>query len=314
MLETGTPFYASEFAFVHSTPDGVERTTYWDFVYYPVRENEQGPVQGIFALADEVSERVEQQKKDREFQEEQERLQRERLEALEQSDQLKDQFLSILSHELRTPINAIMGFGSVLDDEVLGPLNEPQHAYTQKILASADALLALIEDLLIVSRVQAGKFSISPQTVHFGELVREALDTQGPGATKKVIALSDHVPHGLPPIAADPLRVTQVINNLLSNAIKFTPAGGQVVVRASVIGQDLRCEVSDTGIGIAAQDIPKLFQRFMQLDMSNTRAAGGAGLGLSIVQAIVDAHGGQVGVESKPGQGTTFWFTLPVAR
>ncbi|MFN4244485.1 MAG: sensor histidine kinase, partial [Tepidisphaerales bacterium] len=188
----------------------------------------------------------------------------------------------------------------------------PQHAYTQKILSSADALLALIEDLLIVSRVQAGKFSISPQTVHMDALIRDALETQGPAAAKKAIALSHEVPADLPAFVADPLRVTQVINNLLSNAIKFTPDGGRVVVRARVEGDVLRCEVADTGIGIAPHDIPKLFQRFMQLDMSNTRAAGGAGLGLSIVKAIVDAHGGEVGVDSQPEAGSTFWFTLPL--
>jgi PAS domain S-box-containing protein len=312
VLETGKPFYASEFPFVYRMPDGTERTTYWDFVYYPVRESEHEPVQGIFALADEVSERIEQQREQRALREEQERLQSERLEALEQSDKLKDQFLSILSHELRTPNNAIMGFGSVLDDEVLGPLSESQHTYTRKILTSADALLALIEDLLIVSRVQAGKFSITPQSASFGELIRQALDTQRLAAEKKAIALDNEVSAALPALVADPLRIEQVINNLVGNAIKFTPEGGHVVLRACVEHDVLRCEVTDSGIGIAATDIPKLFQRFSQLDMSNTRAAGGAGLGLSIVKAIVDAHGGTVGVESEPGVGTTFWFTLPL--
>jgi histidine kinase len=118
----------------------------------------------------------------------------------------------------------------------------------------------------------------------------------------------------LPALIADPLRIEQVLNNLVGNAIKFTPDGGEVVVRASVEDGMLRCEVSDTGIGIAKEDTPKLFQRFTQLDMSNTRSASGAGLGLSIVKAIVDAHGGQVGVASEPGCGATFWFTLPLAR
>lgn len=314
VLETGKPYYGSEFPFTYTTPEGLERTTYWDFVYYPVRENEHEPVQGIFALADEVSDRIEQQREQRRLREEQERLQQERMEALEQSDKLKDQFLSILSHELRTPINAIMGFGSVLDDEVVGPLSEGQHAYTRKILSSADALLALIEDLLIVSRVQAGKFSISPQTIAFDELVQSALETQGPAAEKKAISLCNHVPDGLPVLMADPLRIEQVINNLVGNAIKFTPDGGQVVIRASLENGMLRCEVSDTGIGIAKEDIPKLFQRFTQLDMSNTRSASGAGLGLSIVKAIVDAHGGQVGIQSEARQGATFWFTLPILK
>jgi signal transduction histidine kinase len=200
----------------------------------------------------------------------------------------------------------------VLDDEVLGPLSEPQHTYTRKILNSADALLALIEDLLIVSRVQAGKVSITPQTASFEELVDQALDTQGLAAERKAIALIDQTPPDLPALVADPLRIEQVVNNLVGNAIKFTPQGGRVTVSARVEDGHLRCEVADTGIGIAATDLPRLFQRFSQLDMSNTRAAGGAGLGLSIVKAIVDAHGGMVGVESTPGHGTTFWFTLPL--
>jgi signal transduction histidine kinase len=244
---------------------------------------------------------------------EQARLQKERLEALEQSDRLKDQFLSILSHELRTPINAIMGFGSVLDDEVAGPMTPRQRAYTGKILGSADALLALIEDLLIVSRVQAGKFSISPQRTRFEDLVADALETQEPAARKKAISLvADPVPSELPALTADPMRVVQVLNNLLGNAIKFTPEGGRVSVRTSAEAGFLRCEVADTGVGIAAADQPKLFQRFSQLDMSNTRSAGGAGLGLSIVKAIVNAHGGEVGIHSEPGEGATFWFTLPL--
>jgi PAS domain S-box-containing protein len=314
VLETGKPFYANEFPFTYTTPEGVERTTYWDFVYYPVRASEDEPVQGVFALADEISERIEQQREQRELRAEQERLQRERLEALEQSDKLKDEFLSILSHELRTPINAIMGFGSVLDDEVVGSLTPEQHTYTGKILSSADALLALIEDLLIVSRVQAGKFSVSAQSTRFEELVDDALGTQAPAADKKAIRIMNQVPEDLPSLTADPLRLKQVINNLVGNAIKFTPAGGQVVVRAVVLNGRLRCEVSDSGMGIAQEDIPRLFQRFTQLDMSNTRAASGAGLGLSIVKAIVDAHGGDVGVESQPGNGSTFWFTLPLVR
>jgi PAS domain S-box-containing protein len=244
---------------------------------------------------------------------EQARLQKDRLEALEQSDRLKDQFLGILSHELRTPINAIMGFGSVLDDEVAGPLTPRQRAYTGKILGSADALLALIEDLLIVSRVQAGKFSISPQRIRFEDLVADALESQEPAARKKAISLlADPVAGDLPALTADPMRVVQVLNNLLGNAIKFTPEGGRVVVKTSAEGGFLRCEVADTGVGIAAADQPKLFQRFSQLDMSNTRSAGGAGLGLSIVKAIVNAHGGEVGIHSEPGEGATFWFTLPL--
>jgi PAS domain S-box-containing protein len=312
VLATGKPFYAREFPFVYTTQAGVERTTYWDFVYYPVRNDESEPVQGIFALADEISERVERDREQRRLREEGERLQRERLEALEQADKLKDQFLSILSHELRTPINAIMGFGSILEDEVAGPLTAEQHTYTGKILAGADTLLALIEDLLIVSRVQAGKFSIRPEPAPLRPLVASALETQQLAAQRKGITLATEPGEELLALA-DPQRISQVLLNLVANAIKFTPAGGRVTVRLRREGDQARCEVQDTGVGIAPADQPKLFQRFVQLDMSNTRAAGGTGLGLSIVKAIVDAHGGGVGVESVPGHGSTFWFTVPLA-
>jgi two-component system phosphate regulon sensor histidine kinase PhoR len=149
--------------------------------------------------------------------------------------------------------------------------------------------------------------------VDFAALVEDALDTQAPAAAKKGVALVPELPAGLPPLTADPLRVIQVLTNLVGNAVKFTPAGGRVTVRARRLDGHIRCEVADTGCGIAPADQPRLFQRFSQLDMSNTREAGGIGLGLSIVKAIVDAHGGEVGVESVPGAGSTFWFTLPVA-
>jgi PAS domain S-box-containing protein len=312
VLATGKPHYERGFLFIYTTPQGVERITYWDFVYYPLRADEGEAVQGIFVLADEISERVARERDQARLEQESVRLQRERIDALEQADKLKDQFLGILSHELRTPINAIMGFGSVLDDEVVGPLSVEQRGYTGKILAGAEALLRLIEDLLIVSRVQAGKFTISLEPVRLEALVAEALETQQLVADRKGVTLEAELAPDLPTCQADPLRIFQVLHNLVGNAIKFTPGGNRVAVRLAAVDGALRCEVADTGVGISPEDLPRLFQRFVQLDMSNTRTAGGTGLGLSIVKAIVDAHGGQVGITSEVGQGSTFWFTLPV--
>ncbi len=240
--------------------------------------------------------------------------QRREILALKEADALKDQFLSIISHELRTPINGITGFGSILDDEIAGPLNEDQHHYLQKMLQSADTLLSLIDDLLDMSRIEAGKFQLSPCTLTFHEVVEPLMEPLGILARQKNLTLINEVPIDAPELVADPQRLRQVLTNLIQNAIKFTPEGGAIRVRCQVAGSHLRCDVSDSGVGIAQADLPKLFQRFSQLDMSSTRKVGGAGLGLSICKALVEAHGGTIGVDSTVGKGSTFWFSLPLNR
>jgi hypothetical protein len=227
-------------------------------------------------------------------------------------DALKDNFLAILSHELRTPLNAILGFASILDDELAGPLTPVQHAYIGKIMGGTDVLLALINDLLDMSRIQAGKFTLSPGRLAFAEVCREAIESLQPLAERKRQALRCETPDDLPVLKADHQRIFQVLVNLVSNAIKFSAEGQRVVVRAFPAGDQLRCEVVDQGVGIASEHLPRLFQRFSQLETGNTRSAGGTGLGLSISKALVEAHGGRIGVESAPGQGSIFWFTLPL--
>ncbi|MDB5100863.1 MAG: Sensory transduction histidine kinase [Cyanobacteria bacterium RYN_339] len=276
--------------------------TYWDVVYVPVF-GEAGGVDGLLLMSQDASARVRG-----------EQLQAEQIAQLQQVDRLKDEFLSILSHELRTPINAVMGFASILDDEVAGPLTADQHRYAQRILTSADVLLALIDDLLDMSRIQAGKFSLSPQGIQIADAVGSALATLAPLAAQKRQELRTELPADLPTLLADPQRVSQVITNLVGNAIKFGPEGSQIAIRARRLDGHVRVEVQDQGEGIPAADVPRLFKRFTQLDTGNRRRAGGTGLGLSIVKALVEAHGGEAGVESEPGQGATFWFTLPVAE
>jgi signal transduction histidine kinase len=229
-----------------------------------------------------------------------------------QQDLMKDRFLGILSHELRTPINAIMGYASILDDEVLGPLPPRQHEAVQRILDGSDAMLRLVDDLLEMSRIQAGKFLPSPRPMQLGETVQGVVASLQPRAAQKHLALVPDLPDPLPAVYADPQRVAQVLANLVGNAIKFTPEGGEITVRACHAGAWLRCEVTDTGPGIDRKDHDKLFQPFSQLDMSATRQHGGVGLGLGIAKALVEAHQGQIGLESEPGRGSTFWFTLPV--
>lgn len=311
VMRTGQPFENTSYRLTTYGPGGSETYSYWDFVYYPDEPDADGLAKGVFVLANEISERLRAER-------ERDESQRIRIKALEEGDQLKNQFLGILSHELRTPINAIMGFGSILDDGVAGPLSDAQRRYTSKIMTSADALLALIDDLLVISRVQAGKFTVTPTPVDLAGPVARAVEVLGPAAERKHVRLVTEVAADLPVVDADEQRIQQVVANLLSNAIKFTPEAGQVMLRlrreGGPDGAHLRCEVRDTGIGIAPEDQAKLFKPFSQLDMSNTRASTGTGLGLSIVKAIVEAHGGGVGVASRPGEGSTFWFTLPLPR
>ena len=242
-----------------------------------------------------------------------ERLHEERLEDLRRNDLMKDQFLSILSHELRTPLNAIQGFGSILEDEIAGPLSDQQHGYVRKILAGSDVLLALVNDLLDMSRIQAGKFSLATAPMDPRAAIAMVVDGLAPLAAQKHQDLSVTMPPALPPIVADEQRFGQILMNLVGNAIKFTPDDGHVRVHARVErGRELLVEVEDDGPGIAPADVAKLFERFTQLDMTRTRRAGGTGLGLSIAKALVEAHGGQLGVRTAPGRGSTFWFSLPI--
>jgi PAS domain S-box-containing protein len=233
--------------------------------------------------------------------------------ALTEAGAHKDEFLSILSHELRTPINAIMGFGSILDDEISGPLNQDQHRYTQKILSGSETLLALIDDLLDMSRIQAGKFSVAPRAVDFRQVVNDVSDRLHPMLNAKACRYEIDIPADLPPVMADDRRVGQVLSNLITNAVKYSPGCCAISVSARVSGEFVRCEVCDRGAGISEEDRARLFLPFSQLDMSTTRSTGGVGLGLSIVKALVEAQGGEVGIESEVGQGSTFWFTLPLA-
>jgi signal transduction histidine kinase len=232
------------------------------------------------------------------------------IEVLQQADRTKDEFLSVISHELRTPLNFITGFASTLADEVQGQLNSAQREAVHKILNGSERMLLLVDDLLDYAKIQSGRFELGPQPTSYGPLVSEAVALMRALADPKGITLETDVRvDGKPNF--DGARVIQVLTNLLSNAVKFTEAGGTVSVRAYRRDDVVVTEVRDNGLGIAAEDMPKLFTRFQQLDMGNSRRAGGTGLGLAICKALVEAHGGGIGVESTPGAGSTFWFTLP---
>jgi signal transduction histidine kinase len=254
-------------------------------------------VLGTLALIKEMTER--------------QRQQAEQIATLKQADVLKEQFLGVISHELRTPLHVLLGYLSLLQNELAGPLSAQQHEALATMRQTTYVLTRLVSDLLDMSQIQAGAFSLDPQPLELMTLVAEVLEGIAPLATSKRLALHTALPAVQLAVLADHRRVGQVLLNLLSNAVKFTPEGGRVDLRIAVVDGGLRCEVTDTGPGIPPEDRPRLFQRFSQLDMKSTRRAGGAGLGLSIAKGIVEAHGGRIGVESEPGAGSTFWFTLP---
>jgi PAS domain S-box-containing protein len=295
-MATGRPVASYGDELKLQTPDGPE-TRCRDYLVAPVEPALGG---GFVVVSLDATERMAL-----------ERLVRRQVEELQRADRYKDEFLSVISHELRTPLNFIMGFASVLEDELYGPINEKQQGAVGRILKGADKMLALVNDLLEFATFTSGHLRLAPAPADYRAVVAEAVGALAPLAERGRLAL-DWAVAPMGPVTLDAHRVGQVFLNLLSNALKFTPPGGRVSVTAFRRGDALVTEVTDTGCGIAEADLPRLFRRFGQLDMSATRAHGGAGLGLAISKAIVEAHGGTVFVRSEPGVGSTFGFTLPI--
>ena len=234
------------------------------------------------------------------------------LEIARETSQAKSRFLASVSHELRTPLNGIIGFSQLLFDGALGPINESQKDCMGDVLNCCNHLLALVNDILDLTKIEAGKTDFHYQDVPLRELAASVIDSLAPLVAEKRIAIGLNVDKGIEVIRADPTRLRQVILNYLSNALKFTPEGGRVSVVIS--SQDVRWYrilVEDTGIGIRQQDLPRLFAEFGQLGASE-KAQAGTGLGLAITKRIVEAQGGTVGVESVFGQGSRFYAMLPL--
>ncbi len=240
--------------------------------------------------------------------------------ALDGAMKTKDQFLSNISHELRTPLNSIIGFTDLLLTEDLGaPLSAQQRDFLDTVGRNGRQLLQLINELLDLQRIAAGRMELKPEPVQLVGMLTEAATSVQAQAQKHRHTLVVAPPPAELRVQADPGRVRQVLLNLLSNAIKFTPDGGRITVVAAPVNgggaiSEVRIAVSDTGIGIAAEDQPKLFKEFSQLDASASRKYEGTGLGLALSRQLVELHGGTMGVESEMGKGSTFWFTLPQAR
>jgi PAS domain S-box-containing protein len=246
---------------------------------------------------------------------ERERAQREMREAKEAADtanKAKSAFLANMSHELRTPLNAVIGFSELLEQQIFGALNDKQRSYVGNVLVSGRHLLQLVNDILDISKVEAGRMDLVYERTPIGSIVDVVRGVIGAVATKRGIHLEVATPPGLPDVFVDPGRIKQVLYNLISNAIKFTPRGGTVRLAARADARSLVVSVSDTGIGIARADLPRLFREFEQLAQPNGTRPEGTGLGLALSRRLVELHGGRVEVESELGRGSTFSVHLPL--
>jgi two-component system OmpR family sensor kinase/two-component system sensor histidine kinase BaeS len=233
---------------------------------------------------------------------------------LQESETLRRNLVADVAHELRTPLSVIQGnLQAILDD--VYPLDKAEIAaiYDETLI-----LNRLIGDLRELAQAEAGQLNLNIQSTNLALLVASSVDAFAELTRQKNIVLAVDVPDGLPPAQADPDRVRQILHNLLSNALRHTPEGGTIDVAAAAIAPDgqIKITVSDTGSGIPAEDLPRVFDRFWRADRSRSREYGGSGLGLAITRQLVAAHGGRIGVESNgvPGQGSQFWFTLPTGE
>jgi signal transduction histidine kinase len=231
-------------------------------------------------------------------------------ERLRELDRMKDQFVGSVSHELRTPLTSMIGYLELVLDGEVGPVQGEQRHFLEIVSRNCDRLNRLVDDILFVARVDAGRLSLERDSVDLVELAAESIETARGAAAGKQIDVRFSAEEGLPPVWVDPTRLTQLFDNLLSNAVKFTPAHGTVAVAIGRRGDRAHVEVSDTGVGIPKQELGSLFDRFFRA--STSASAPGTGLGLSIVKSIAEAHGGTISVESEERVGTTFFIDLPL--
>ncbi len=230
---------------------------------------------------------------------------------LEIANRHKSEFLASMSHELRTPLNAVIGFSEVLQERMFGELNPKQGEYIDDIHASGRHLLSLINDILDLSKIEAGRMELDLARFHLPSAIDNALTLMRERASRGFISLSSELDAGLGEIVADERKLKQILLNLLSNAVKFTPEGGRIDVRARRANGNVEVSVRDTGIGIAAEHHGAVFEEFRQVGGDYTKKTEGTGLGLALTRKFVQLHGGDIRLQSEPGKGSTFTFTLP---
>ncbi len=242
--------------------------------------------------------------------------QTETAEQLRELDRLKSQFLANMSHELRTPLNSIIGFSRVIMKGIDGPVTDLQHQDLSAIYNAGQHLLKMINDILDISKIDAGKMELAFEDVILDDVVNSVMSTARGLVKDKPVQLVTAIEENLPMITADSTRIRQILLNFLSNAAKFTDEGSITVTVRKQLNEnnapEIYIAVTDTGIGIAPADQKDLFEPFTQVDGSATRASGGTGLGLSITRLLVELHGGRIGIDSDIGKGSTFYFTLPI--
>ena len=230
----------------------------------------------------------------------------------EQANTLKTEFLSNMSHELRSPLHTIIGFAELLAEETEGPLGEKQKRFLAHIRNDSRQLLDIINDLLDLSKIEAGRLELRQEAFDIVPFVEDALSSIRPRATAKSVEIRTAIAVSVT-VVADRLRFKQILHNLLSNAVKFTPDGGRVQVEAIARERFAEISVSDTGIGIPEDQHRSVFDKFYQV-RSATEGAGGTGLGLAITKGLVEQHGGKIWLKSEPGHGSCFTFTIPLER
>jgi signal transduction histidine kinase/ActR/RegA family two-component response regulator len=229
------------------------------------------------------------------------------------ANRIKSEFLATMSHELRTPLNSVLGMSESLLEQIKGPINEKQEQYLKLIHSSGEHLLGLINDILEVSKIEAGKLELHPEFISVKEICESSLSFIKESAAKKSISVKFRNEEAIPSVHADPQRLKQILVNLLSNAVKFTPQRGKISLEVNLNPEKnrIRFSVKDNGIGIEHENISKLFTPFTQLDSSLSRQYEGTGLGLALVLKLTELHGGSVKVESEPGKGSRFTVILP---
>ncbi|CAG0926804.1 partial two-component system, sensor histidine kinase ChiS, partial [Planctomycetaceae bacterium] len=235
---------------------------------------------------------------------------RQAVERMREVDRLKTQFLANMSHELRTPLNSIIGFSRVILRGIDGPISELQQTDLTSIYNSGQHLLSLINNILDLSKIEAGKMELSIEPLDLRDIAKSVMSTAIALVKDKTVRLNQEVPDDLPTVMADQTRVRQIMLNLVSNAAKFTEKGS-ITLRVKTYPKEVYISVTDTGIGVADDKLEHIFEEFTQADASTTRRYGGTGLGLAITKKFVEMHKGRIWVESQVGVGSTFTFTLP---